>query len=116
MRRQERQLRELQFQLSERDKGRLKADEDMDKMEAKMKKMKAQLEELETSESQLLLSNRRAEREANDYKDRAVRFEKEVEKLKVRMDRSVSSMTFATTPASKAQVKEETEEQPFSEV
>ena len=46
VRRQERTIRELQFQLSEKDKVRVKYDEDMEKLEGKLRKMKGQLDDL----------------------------------------------------------------------
>ncbi|KAL2914326.1 class II myosin [Polyrhizophydium stewartii] len=88
-RKSERVIRELQFQLGERDKQKARFDEEQEKLEQKIKKMRAQIEELETSESSLQLAKRRAEREAMDFRERAAKFEKEVEKLKGRMDRGV---------------------------
>ncbi|KAI8820371.1 myosin tail [Fimicolochytrium jonesii] len=90
-RKTDRVIRELQFQLGERDKQKQRYEEETDKWEQKLKRMKSQLEELETSESNLQLSKRRAEREANEYRDRALRFEKENEKLKMRIDRAASA-------------------------
>ena len=39
----------------------------------------------------LQLAKRRAEREAVDFREKSVKFEKECEKLKSRMDRSILS-------------------------
>ena len=41
------------------------------------------------NESQLEISKRRAEREALDEKERALRLEKEVDKLKTRLERAL---------------------------
>ncbi|KAH9250527.1 hypothetical protein BASA81_011704 [Batrachochytrium salamandrivorans] len=90
-RKADRIIRELQFQLSEKEKQKTRADEEQEKMEHKLKKMRTQIEELETSESNLQLAKRRAEREAADFRERSVKFEKEVEKIKGRVDRSVFS-------------------------
>ncbi|KAI8592445.1 myosin tail [Geranomyces variabilis] len=90
-RKTDRVIRELQFQLGEKDKQKMRFDEETDKMDQKIKRMKAQIDELETSESNLQLAKRRAEREANEYRDRALRFEKECEKLKIRVERSTAA-------------------------
>jgi chromosome segregation ATPase len=58
----------------------------MERNESKIKKMKAQIEELELSESNLQIAKRRIEREANEQRERASRFEKENEKLKARIN------------------------------
>lgn len=73
VRKSERTIRELQFSLSEKDKAKMKSDEEVNKLESKIKKMKSQVEVLESSESTLLLSKKRVEREAHEYKDRAQR-------------------------------------------
>lgn len=73
VRKNDRTIRELQFSISEKEKAKMKSDEEVGKLESKMKKMKSQLEELESSESTLLLNKKRVEREAMEYKDRAQR-------------------------------------------
>ncbi|EGF81411.1 hypothetical protein BATDEDRAFT_36787 [Batrachochytrium dendrobatidis JAM81] len=87
-RKAERIVRELQFQLAEKDKQKARSDEECEKLEQKLKKMRTQIEELETSESNLQLAKRRAEREAADFRERSIKFEKEVEKIKGKIDRS----------------------------
>jgi chromosome segregation ATPase len=73
VRKNERIIRELEFSLSEKDKAKMKSDEEIDKLESKIKRMRSHVEELESSESTLLLNKKRVEREAMEYKDRAVR-------------------------------------------
>jgi len=73
VRKNERIIRELEFSHSEKDKAKMKSDEEIDKLESKIKRMKNHVEELESSESTLLLNKKRVEREAIEYKDRAVR-------------------------------------------
>lgn len=85
-RKTERLVKELQFQLAEKDKQKSRFDEEQEKMDQKMKRMKTQLDELETSESNLQLAKRRAEREVAEAKDRATKYEKECDKLKLRME------------------------------
>ncbi|ORY83364.1 hypothetical protein LY90DRAFT_396271 [Neocallimastix californiae] len=85
-RKTERTIRDLQNQLQEKEKYKAKYEEDMERNEGKIKKMKAQIEELELSESNLQIAKRRIEREANEQRERASRFEKENEKLKARIN------------------------------
>ncbi|KAI8911535.1 myosin tail [Gorgonomyces haynaldii] len=95
MRKHERMVRELQFQLGEKDKLKARFDDEQEKMEQKVRKMRSQLEELEQSESALQLAKRRAEREAQEFREKSIKFEKEVEKFKARMDRSQASTPLA---------------------
>ncbi|KAJ3051404.1 hypothetical protein HK097_007621 [Rhizophlyctis rosea] len=97
VRKAERVVRDLQFQLQERDKAKGRFEEEMEKMEGRLKRMKGQVEDLESSESELQLAKRKLEREVAEYKERAYRLEKENEKLKKvdlssmsRMDRTAS--------------------------
>jgi myosin protein heavy chain len=69
----ERTIRELQFQLKERDVAKARYEDEVAKMEARMNRLKAQVEELEGSEASLQLMKRRAEREADEQKERATR-------------------------------------------
>ncbi|KAJ3295285.1 hypothetical protein HDU79_009472 [Rhizoclosmatium sp. JEL0117] len=78
----ERTLREMQFQVSEKDKLKQRYEEDVEKLDQKLKKLKNTIDELETSESNAQLAKRKAEREAADYRERALRLEKEVEKVR----------------------------------
>ena len=66
-------MREFQFQMGERDKFKLRHDEDMEKLEQKINRMKQQIIELENSEGSLQLAKRRAERESMEYKDKSLR-------------------------------------------
>ncbi|KAJ3333752.1 hypothetical protein HDU76_004248 [Blyttiomyces sp. JEL0837] len=88
-RKMDRTLRELQLQLSDKDKAVKRYEEEMEKVDQKVKRMKQQIEELETSESNCQLAKRRAERECSEFRERSLRFEKEVEKLKLRLERGV---------------------------
>ncbi|KAJ3017967.1 UNVERIFIED_CONTAM: hypothetical protein HDU68_011389 [Siphonaria sp. JEL0065] len=78
----ERTLREMQFQVAEKDKVKQRFEEDIEKLDLKLKKMKVAMDELETSESNAQLAKRKAEREAADYRERSLRLEKEVEKVR----------------------------------
>ncbi len=70
-RKTDRLIREMQFQLSDKDKLKLRFEEEFEKQEAKYKKLKSQMDELELSENNLQLAKRKAEREVSEYKERA---------------------------------------------
>ncbi|CAG8531243.1 4224_t:CDS:10 [Paraglomus brasilianum] len=88
LRKTERTIRELQWQLSEKDKIKLRYEDDITKYEQKVARMRQNIEELQNSESALQLGQRRATREANESRERSLRLEREVEKMKSRLDRS----------------------------
>ncbi|CAG8497152.1 329_t:CDS:10 [Acaulospora colombiana] len=89
-RKSDRTIRELQYQLAERDKAKARYETEISKYEQKVAKMRETIEELQNSESALQLSKRRAERETNEAKERSLRLEKEIERMKLRLDRSNS--------------------------
>jgi myosin protein heavy chain len=64
-------IREMQFQLSDKDKLKLRFKEEFEKQEAKYKKLKSQMDELELSKNNLQLAKDKAEREVSEYKERA---------------------------------------------
>ena len=72
-RKNDRSLKDLQFQLSEKDKAKARNDEELDKLNDKVKKQKIQIDELESSEANLSLAKRRAEREYAEQKERCLR-------------------------------------------
>lgn len=80
----ERSVRELQFQVTEKDKIRSKFEDESEKQDQKYKKLKSQLDELELSENNLQLAKRKAEREASEFRERALKYEKEVDTLRKR--------------------------------
>ncbi|KAF9159040.1 hypothetical protein DFQ26_006988 [Actinomortierella ambigua] len=85
-RRCERMVRDLQHQLMERDKLKARTEDEAAKMEAKVKTLRQRVEELVMSENNLTVSKRKAEREAIESKERSVRLERELEKLRARME------------------------------
>ncbi|TPX44704.1 hypothetical protein SeLEV6574_g04325 [Synchytrium endobioticum] len=85
-RKNDRTLKDLQFQLSEKDKLKSRYDEELEKLYDKVKKQKLQIDELESNEANLSLGKRRAEREYTEQKERCLRLEKEVENLKRRSE------------------------------
>ncbi|KAG0224755.1 hypothetical protein BGW41_004968 [Actinomortierella wolfii] len=85
-RRCERMVRDLQHQLMERDKLKARTEDEAAKMEAKIKTLRQRVEELVMSENNLTISKRKAEREAIESKERSVRLERELEKLRAKME------------------------------
>ncbi|RKP39459.1 myosin tail [Dimargaris cristalligena] len=83
-RKMERMIRELQFQVSERDKLKSRQDEEMKRMDQKLQRMKTHIDELESVENSLQLSKRRAEREAEEQREYSKRLERELERIKSR--------------------------------
>ncbi|KAJ1735398.1 class II myosin [Coemansia biformis] len=59
----ERQIRELQFQIGEREKAKQRADIDMQRLTGRIKRLETHVGELETSEQRLSATNLRLERE-----------------------------------------------------
>ncbi|KAG9003013.1 hypothetical protein FRB94_001636 [Tulasnella sp. JGI-2019a] len=78
--------RDIQSQLAESDRQRARLEDELRKGEARVDSMKQSLNELQTSESELQLAKRRAEREAADYKQRSLNLERELERLKSRLE------------------------------
>jgi myosin protein heavy chain len=92
-RKTDRMIRDLQFQLAESEKARARSKDDMEKLDQRLARTRTHLEEMvststttssnrvhdlmfdmqETSEGALQLAKRRAEREANEQKERASR-------------------------------------------
>ncbi|EKM53127.1 uncharacterized protein PHACADRAFT_58510, partial [Phanerochaete carnosa HHB-10118-sp] len=66
--------------------------------EIKVLNMRQAMDELQTSENDLQLAKRRVEREAADFKQKALNLEREVERLRSRLDRP--SSVVAGSPAS----------------
>ncbi|RHZ59360.1 hypothetical protein Glove_364g12 [Diversispora epigaea] len=100
-RKNDRTIRELQYQLSERDKAKTRCEAEISKYELKVAKMRESIESLQNSESELQLSKRRAEREANESRERSLRLEKEIEKMKSRLERSNSIASVLSSSSSK---------------
>ncbi|CAG8531984.1 6454_t:CDS:10 [Acaulospora morrowiae] len=89
-RKNDRTIRELQYQLAERDKAKTRYESEISRYEQKVAKMREAIEELQNSENALQLSKRRAERETIEARERSLRLEKDIEKMKSRLDRSNS--------------------------
>ncbi|KAJ9054568.1 class II myosin [Entomophthora muscae] len=90
-RKADRTIRELQFQLNEREKQRASLETNSQKSAAMIQQLKSQIDDLENSESNLQLAKRRAEREAADEREKSSRLEREVERLKARLEKNIST-------------------------
>ncbi|KAF9538125.1 hypothetical protein EC957_007221 [Mortierella hygrophila] len=85
-RRSERMVRDLQHQLLERDKLKARQEDEAAKSEQRFKTLRQRVEDLVLSENNLTLAKRKAERESIEAKERSVRLEREVEKLRARLE------------------------------
>ncbi|KAF9519353.1 hypothetical protein BS47DRAFT_1337113 [Hydnum rufescens UP504] len=85
-------IREAQFQLAENERIRLRLEAEVKTYEAKVTKMRSAMDELQTSEGDLQLAKRRAERDAAEQKQRTLALEREVERLRIRLERPSTAM------------------------
>ncbi|KAG0330346.1 hypothetical protein BG004_002119, partial [Podila humilis] len=85
-RRSERMVRDLQHQLLERDKLKARQEDESAKMEQKVKTLRQRVEDLVMAENNLTIAKRKAERESIESKERSVRLERELEKLRARFE------------------------------
>lgn len=85
-RRSERMVRDLQHQLLERDKIKVRQEEEAVKMEQKVKTLRQRVEDLVMAENNLTIAKRKAERESMESKERSVKLERELEKWKVKFE------------------------------
>lgn len=86
----ERQIRELHLAIADREKGRIRAEEEARYLESRLQRMKSQVEELEESDSQHRLAKRRLERELEESKDKIEGLEREISLFKGRLARGNS--------------------------
>ncbi|KAJ1858750.1 class II myosin [Coemansia sp. RSA 1822] len=66
----ERQIRELQFQLGEREKAKQRSEIDMQRLVSRAKRLEAHVKDLESSEQKLTTANHRLERELGSLRSR----------------------------------------------
>ncbi|KAG0040078.1 hypothetical protein BGZ82_005326 [Podila clonocystis] len=85
-RRSERMVRDLQHQLLERDKLKARQEDESAKMEQKVKTLRQRVEDLVMAENNLTIAKRKAERESIESKEKSVRLEREIEKLRARFE------------------------------
>ncbi|PIA14775.1 hypothetical protein COEREDRAFT_19548, partial [Coemansia reversa NRRL 1564] len=66
----ERQIRELQFQIGEREKAKQRSEIDMQRLTSRIKRLETHVKELESSEHRLAAANHRLERELGSLRTR----------------------------------------------
>lgn len=94
-------VRDTKFQLVESDRQRVRLEDEVKTYEKKVLDLRQSIDTLQTSESNLQLAKRRAEREAADYRARSLGLERELERLRGRLERPSSTMLDARgSPAS----------------
>lgn len=74
MRFTDRSIKDLQYQLSQRDKVKERLEDELNKSNEKIQKLKKIVDELQLSESTSQLALRRAERETRDEKEKSLRY------------------------------------------
>ncbi|KAI0325559.1 hypothetical protein GY45DRAFT_217193 [Cubamyces sp. BRFM 1775] len=78
--------------LAEVERQRLRLEEEVKGYETKIVNMRQAMDKLQTSENDLQLAKRRAEREAADFKQKSLALEREVERLRARLERPSSTL------------------------
>ncbi|KZT64665.1 nonmuscle myosin heavy chain b [Daedalea quercina L-15889] len=84
--------RDARFQLAEAERQRLRLEDEVRSYEGKITSMREAMDELQTSENDLQLAKRRAERENADLRQKSLNLEREVERLRSRLERPASSV------------------------
>jgi len=82
--------RDAKFQLAESDRQRAKLEEERKAFEVQISSLRQAMDAMQTEENNLQSAKRRAEREAADYKQKALNLERELERLRNRFDRPAS--------------------------
>ncbi|KAH9992006.1 nonmuscle myosin heavy chain b [Russula compacta] len=82
--------RDLSAQLIESDRQRVKLEEEVHLYEEKVKAMRLQMDVMQTTESELQLEKRRAERDVTELKQKSLNLERQVERMRARLDRPSS--------------------------
>jgi len=91
-------VRDTKFQLVESDRQRVRLEDEVKTYEKKVTDLRQSVDALQTSESNLQLAKRRAEREAADYRARSLGLERELERLRGRLERPSSVMSPTSSP------------------
>ncbi|KAJ3752973.1 hypothetical protein EV360DRAFT_54247, partial [Lentinula raphanica] len=79
------------------ERQRVKLDEERKVYEMQLATLRKSIDELHTQDNLLQSAKRRAEREAADYKQKSLNLEREVERLRGRLERPASSFGSPTT-------------------
>lgn len=87
----DRSVKDLMGQISQRDKAVQRMQEDLTRNETKIKGLQETVESLQSTETTHRLSARRAEREAKDAKEKSLRLQKDLEEWKSRYETLVAN-------------------------
>ncbi|KAJ8508333.1 hypothetical protein ONZ45_g9391 [Pleurotus djamor] len=79
--------RDAKLQIAESDRQRQKLEEERKAYESQIRALRESMDKLQSEEATLQAMKRRAEREAGDYKQQTLSLEREVERLRSRLDR-----------------------------
>ncbi|KAK2467941.1 hypothetical protein APHAL10511_000236 [Amanita phalloides] len=82
--------RDSKLQLAETERQRAKLDEERKAFEAQIITLRQTMDKMQTEEASLHAAKRRAEREALDYKQKALNLERELERLHTRLEHPAS--------------------------
>ncbi|KAL0958896.1 hypothetical protein HGRIS_014214 [Hohenbuehelia grisea] len=74
------------------ERQRLKHEDEKKTYEAQIQELREALDQMQTQENQLIAAQRRTEREALDYRQQTLSLERELERLRSRMDRPSSAL------------------------
>ncbi|KAF8551612.1 hypothetical protein OG21DRAFT_256077 [Imleria badia] len=85
-------VRDIQLRLQESERHRLKLEEDRKAGESQIHTLRKKLDETQSSESELVRANRRLELQAAEAKQSTLTLEREVERLRSRINRPASSV------------------------
>ncbi|KIJ60737.1 hypothetical protein HYDPIDRAFT_116781, partial [Hydnomerulius pinastri MD-312] len=85
-------VREIQLQLQESERQRVKLEDDRKSSESQIQALREKLDKAQSGESELVRANRRLELQAAEAKQATLTLEREVERLRSRISRPASSV------------------------
>ncbi|ESK85274.1 myosin type ii heavy chain [Moniliophthora roreri MCA 2997] len=97
MRSADRMSRDFKFQQTELDRQKAKMEEERKAYEAQIASLRKEMDALQTQENLLQSAKRRAEREAADFRQKALSQERELDRLRGRLDRPSSAFGSPTS-------------------
>ncbi|KAK0457669.1 uncharacterized protein EV420DRAFT_1546773 [Desarmillaria tabescens] len=85
-------LRDAKFQQAESERLRVKFEEERRGYEGQIQQLRQAMDTMQTQENDLQSAKRRAEREAGDFKQKALTLQHELERLRNKLDRPTSAL------------------------
>ncbi|OAX41215.1 hypothetical protein K503DRAFT_848546 [Rhizopogon vinicolor AM-OR11-026] len=98
--RSDKAVRDIQLQLAESDRHRVKLEEERNNSEDQINTLRQTLDKVRSKESELERAKRRLEREAGESKQTMLNLQREVERLRARLSRPMSSVSESPSLAS----------------